>query len=156
MHKKIMFKALSVFTLVFFVMSITGAAATTATDGKVVEVTKIDQINAALKKGPVFLSFIKLTCPHCKALEPTLKQLAKEYKGKATVMSVDIKKNSKLVKNFRVGGVPYCCVIVGTNKGQYVYMQQNGKTTTVRSKAKIFDDRKIDVYEKILNYAIRK
>jgi thiol-disulfide isomerase/thioredoxin len=124
--------------------------------GTVVEVTQLDQINTALNKGPVFLSFIKLTCPHCKALAPTLKQLAIEYAGKATIMSVDIKKSPKLVNSFGVGGVPDCCVIVGTNNGKYVYMQQNGKTTTVRSKAKIFDDRSKSVYEKVLNYATRK
>jgi thiol-disulfide isomerase/thioredoxin len=156
MQKKTIFKTLSVFTLVFFVMSITGAAATTATGGKVVEVTKLDQINTALKKGPVFVSFVTKTCPHCKALAPTLKQLAKEYRGKATIISVDIKKSPGLAKYFGVRGVPDCSVIVGTNKGKYVYMQQNGKTTTVRSKARIIDDRKINVYEKVLNYAVRK
>lgn len=155
-QKKTMFKTISVFTLVFFVMSITGAAATTATGGNVVEVTKLDQINTALKKGPVFLSIISKTCPYCKALAPTLKQLAKEYSGKATIMSIDIKKSPGLVKYFGARGVPDCSVIVGTNKGNYVYMQQNGKTTTVRSKARIIDNQKINVYEKILNYAIRK
>jgi thioredoxin 1 len=124
--------------------------------GTVVEVTQLDQINTALTKGPVFLSFIKITCPHCEALAPTLKQLAIEYAGKATIMSVDIKKSPKLVNNFRVGGVSDCCVIVGNNNGKYVYMQQNGKTTTVRYNAKIYDDRSKSVYEKFLNYATRK
>ena len=156
MQKKTMFKTLSVFTLVFFVVSITGAAATTATRGNVVEVTKLDQINTALKKGPVFLSIVSKTCPYCKALAPTLKQLAKEYSGKATIMSVEIKKSPELVKYFGARGVPDCSVIVGTNNGKYVYMQQNGKTTTVRSKARIIDNQKINVYEKVLNYAIRK
>ena len=153
MQKKAMFKTLSIFTLVFFVMSMTGAAATTATGGKVVEVTKLDQINTALKKGPVFLSLVTKTCPHCKALAPTLKQLASEYKGKATIMSVDIKKSPKLAKYFGVHGVPNCSVIVGTKNGKYVYMQQNGKTTTAISKARIIGDRSRSVYEKVLNYA---
>jgi thioredoxin 1 len=156
MQKKTIFKTLSVFTLVLFVMSMSGAAATTATGGKVVEVTKLDQINTALKKGPVFLSFIKINCPHCRALVPTLKQLAKEYAGKVTIMSVDIKKSPKLAKNFGVGGVPDCCLIVGINNGKYVYMQQNGKTTTIRYKAKIYDDRCKSEYEKVLNFATKK
>ena len=58
MQKKTMFKTLSFFTLALFVMSMTGAAATTATGGKVVEVTKLNQINTALKKGPVFVSLV--------------------------------------------------------------------------------------------------
>ncbi|RPJ77230.1 MAG: thioredoxin [Alphaproteobacteria bacterium] len=119
----------------------------------VVEVTQLAQINTSLKKGPVFLSLVTKTCPHCKALAPTLKQLEKEYVGKATFLSVDIKKSPKLKAYFGVGGVPDCCVIVGTKNGKYVYMQQNGKTNTVRSKARIFDDRSKSVYEKVLNYA---
>jgi thiol:disulfide interchange protein len=55
-------KILSIFTLVFFVMSMTGAAAT-STKGKVVEVTKLDQINTALHKGPVFLRLGASWCP---------------------------------------------------------------------------------------------
>jgi len=122
----------------------------------VVEVTQLAQINAALSKGPVFLSLVTKTCPHCKALVPTLKQLEKEYAGEATFLSVDINKSPKLKAYFGVGGVPDCCVIVGTKNGKYVYMQQNGETTTVRSKARIFDDRSKSVYEKFLNYATRK
>ena len=155
-QKKIMFKILSIFTLALFVMSVTGAAATTATGGKVVVVTKLDQINTALKKGPVFLRLGTIHCPHCRALEPTLNQLAKEYTGKATIMSIDIDKSPKLAVYFGVRGVPDCSVIVGTKNGKYVYMQQNGKTTTVRSKARIIDDRSKSVYEKALNYATRK
>jgi len=102
------------------------------------------------------LSLVTKTCPHCKALVPTLKQLEKEYAGEATFLSVDINKSPKLKAYFGVGGVPDCCVIVGTKNGKYVYMQQNGETTTVRSKARIFDDRSKSVYEKFLNYATRK
>jgi len=155
-QKKIMFKILSIFTLALFVMSVTGAAATTATGGKVVVVTKLDQINTALKKGPVFLRLGTIHCPHCRALEPTLKQLAKKYTRKATIMSIDIDKSPKLAVYFGVRDVPDCSVIVGTKNGKYVYMQQNGKTTTVRSKARIIDDRSKSVYEKALNYATRK
>jgi thioredoxin 1 len=97
-----------------------------------------------------------LHCPHCRALEPTLKQLAKEYAGKATIMSVDINKSPSLAKYFGVRGVPDCSVIVSTKNGKYVYMQQNGKTTTAGSQARIIDDRSKSVYEKVLNYATRK
>jgi hypothetical protein len=56
-EKKTMFKTSSVFTLVLFVMSLSRAAIT-STGGKVIEVTKLDQINTALKKGTVFLSLV--------------------------------------------------------------------------------------------------
>ncbi|HWR25729.1 MAG TPA: hypothetical protein VN278_05775 [Methanosarcina sp.] len=52
-------------------------------------------------------------------------------------MSINIDKSPKLTKYFGVRGVPDCSVIVGTKNGKYVYMKQNGKTTTVRSQARI-------------------
>ena len=148
-------KILSIFTLVFFVLS-TGAAAATSTGSKVLEVTKLDQINTALHKGPVFLRIGASWCPHCKAFEPTLKALAKEYSGKVTFMSIDITKSPKLANYFGISVIPDCSVIVGTKNGKYVYMQQNGKTTTVRSQARIVGEKHAkSVYEKILNFAIK-
>jgi thiol-disulfide isomerase/thioredoxin len=152
--KKVFFKTFCLLTLVFFVMSITGAAATSG--GKVVEITQLGQINTALKKGPVFLRIGAQWCPHCKAFTPTLKNLAKEYSGKVTFMSLDIDKSSKLDKYFGPSVIPDCSVIVSIKNGKYIYMQQNGKTTTSRSKARIIGDHKKSVYEKILNYAIKK
>jgi thioredoxin-like negative regulator of GroEL len=72
-----MFKTLCILTLTLFVMSISGAAATAAPGGKIVEITKLDQINTALHKGPVFLRLGAAWCPNCKAFGPTLKGLAK-------------------------------------------------------------------------------
>jgi thioredoxin 1 len=134
-------------------MSITGAAATSG--GKVVEVTKLDQINKALKKGPVLLRLGATWCPMCNDLSPTLKKLAKEYSGKATIMSVDVDKSPKIADYFNVNYMPDCSVIVKIKNGKYVYMQQNGKTTTSKSKAQIIGDKKKSVYEKVLNNALK-
>ena len=145
--QKSVLKIFSIFTLVFFVISISGAAAT-PTGSKVVEVTKINQIKTALHKGPVFLKLGASWCPHCRALAPTLKQLAKEYAGKVTIISADVDKSPKLANYFRVSAIPDCSVIVSIKNGKYVYMQQNGKTTTVRSNARIIGDQKISAYKK--------
>lgn len=123
--------------------------------GSVVTVTKVSQIDSALKKGPVLLEFGATWCSYCKNLAPTLKKLATEYSGKATIMSVDVDKSSKLTDSFGVGTIPDCTVIVGTKNGKYVYMQQNGKTTTDRSKAKITGNKAKSVYEKVLNLALK-
>jgi thioredoxin-like negative regulator of GroEL len=154
--KKAMFTTLCILTLALFVMSVSGAAATTSTGGKVVEITQLGQINTALHKGPVFLRIGASWCPHCKAFEPTLKALAKEYAGKVTFLSIDITKSPKLANYFGASVIPDCSVIVGTKNGKYVYMQQNGKTTTVRSQARIVGEKHAkSVYEKILNFAIK-
>ncbi len=141
--------------LVLFVLSISGAAVAQAKGGTVVEITQLGQINAALKKGPVFLRLGAKWCPHCIAIGPTLKELAKEYAGDVTFMSADIDKSPKLAAYFGVSTIPDCSVIVSIQNGKYVYMQQNGKTTNVRSKARITRDRNKSVYEKVLNFAVK-
>ena len=123
--------------------------------GIVVTATNRSQINTALKKGPVLMKFGAEWCPYCKALDSTLKQLATEYNGKATIMSVDIDKSSKFADSFGVNDIPDTCVIVSMKNGKYVYMQQSGKTTTDISKAKIIGYEDKNVYEKVLNFALK-
>ena len=150
-----MFKTLCILILALFVMSISGAAATSSTGSKVVVVTQLSQINTALHNGPVFLRLGASWCPHCKALEPTLEALTKEYAGKATFMIIDITRSPKPASYFGVGHIPDCSVIVNIKNGKYVYMQQNGKTT-VRSQARIIGDKHPkSLYETVLNFAIK-
>jgi thiol-disulfide isomerase/thioredoxin len=154
--KQAMFKTLCILTLALFVMSISGAAATSSTGSKVVVVTQLSQINTALHKGPVFLRLGASWCPHCKAFEPTLQALAKKYAGKATFMIIDITKSPKLATYFGSSVIPDCSVVVNIKNGKYVYMQQNGKTTTVRSQARIIGEKHPkSLYETVLNFAIK-
>lgn len=159
--KKAMFKTLCILTLALFVLSMSGTAMSEAAASKVkgstvVEVTQLGQINKALKQGPVFLKLGADWCSHCKAFGPTHKELAKEYSGKATFMSVDIDRSPKLADYFGAREIPDCYVIVGIKNGKYVYMRQNGITTTDRSKAIITRDNNKNVYEKVLNFATKK
>jgi thiol-disulfide isomerase/thioredoxin len=128
---------------------------TPSSKGIVVTATNRSQINTALKKGPVLMKFGAVWCPYCTALDSTLKQLATEYKGKATIMSVDTDKSSKFADSFGVNDIPDTCVIVSMKNGKYVYMQQSGKTTTDISKAKIIGYEDKNVYEKVLNFALK-
>lgn len=70
-------------------------------------------------------------------------------------MSVDVDKSPKIADYFNVNYMPDCFVIVKIKNGKYVYMQQNGKTTTSKSKAQIIGDKKKSVYEKVLNNALK-
>jgi len=152
--KKVMFNAMCILTLALFVMSMAGAA-TTGTGSKVIEVNKLSQINTALHKGPVFLRLGATWCPHCRAFQPTLVALAKEYAGKATFMSIDITKSPKLASYFGADLIPDCSVIVSFKNGKYVYMKQNGKTTTVRSQAEILRENNPEsLYETVLNFCV--
>lgn len=121
----------------------------------VVELTQLNQINTALKKGPVFLRIGAVWCPYCQEMKPILKEMAAKYKGKATIMSADVDKSPKLVDYFGVSSLPDSCVIVGIKNGKYVYMKQNGKTTTDKSQAAIIGLQDKKVFENVLNLAIK-
>lgn len=123
--------------------------------GNFVEVTQLDQINAALGKGPVFLRLGAEWCQYCQKMKPIMQEMAKEYQGKATIMSADVDKSPKLADYFGVESIPDSCVIVSVKNGQYVYMQQNGKTTTVRSQARIIGYNNKEVFEKVINLALK-
>ena len=123
--------------------------------GAVIEVTKLAQINTSLEKGPVFLKLGAEWCGPCKEMKPILKDLALEYKGKAVMMSVDVDKSSKIADYFDVSDIPDSCVIVGIKDGKYIYIQQNGKTTTDRAKARILGLDEKEVFEKLLDLALK-
>ena len=150
MQRKIL-KIFSIFTLIFFVMSITGAAATPAAGGKVVEVTKLDKINKALKKGPVLLRLGATWCPMCNDLSPTLKKLAKEYSGKATIMSVDVDKSPKIADYFNVDYMPDCSVIYRLKMKNMFICSKMGKLQLPNLRLKLLETRK-KVYMK--NFSI--
>lgn len=171
MHKN-MVKTLGIFTLALFVLSITGAAAfsdstnykktqeiftnsnVSLTKNTVVEVTQLEQINKALKKGPVLLKIGAEWCESCQKMKPILNELATEYGGKATIMAADVDQSPKLADYFGVKSIPDFSVIVGIEKGKYIYMQQNGTVTQSRSQAKIVGLNDKKVFENVLDVTI--
>lgn len=69
---------------------------------------------------PVLVDFHAEWCGPCKAMAPTIKQLAKDYKGKARVLKVDIDKNPDLARKLSIRGVP---TLIIYKKGQIVWRQ---------------------------------
>jgi thioredoxin 1 len=124
--------------------------------GAVVEATKLEQINSSLKKGPVLLKIGAKWCDACQEMEPMLAQLAAEYGDKVTVMTVDIDKSPKLADYFGINVIPDTSVIVGIKKGEYVYMREDGNVSTDRFKARILKLEDKEVFEKTLNFALKR
>jgi len=122
----------------------------------VVEVTQLEQINTALQKGPVFLKIGAEWCEPCQEMKPILKDLATEYSGKATIMSVDVDKSPKLIDYFGVGSVPDSSVIVGIENDEYIYMQEDGKVSKDRFQARILGLRDEKELKKSMDLALRK
>jgi hypothetical protein len=89
-------------------------------------------------------------------LKPIINELAAEYNGEATIMSIDVDKSPTLTDYFGVSSLPDSCVIVGTENGKYACMQENGKTSTDRSQARIVGFNEKQVYEKVLDLSLQK
>lgn len=124
--------------------------------GAVVEVTQLEQIDASLQNGPVLVKIGAKWCTPCQELKPILNELATEYDGKATIMSADADQSPKLADYFGVSSIPDSYVIMSIENGEYIYMQEDGKVTKDRFKARILGFRDKAVFENILDFAIKK
>ena len=128
----------------------------TKNESSVVELTHLDQINSSLQKGPVLLKIGAEWCEECQNLKPILAQIAADYKGRVTVMSMDIDNSPELADYFGIYVIPDTSVIVGLENGNYIYMQEDGSVSTDRSKAKILKIEGKEVYENVLDLALKK
>jgi thioredoxin 1 len=124
--------------------------------GTVVEVTQLEQINTALQKGPVLLKIGAEWCGPCQEMKPILNDLATEYAGKATIMSVDVDRSPKLIDYFGVGSVPDSSVIVGIENNEYIYMLEDGKVSKDRFQARILGLRDEQELKNSLDLALQK
>lgn len=122
----------------------------------VVEVTQLEQINASLQKGPILVKMGAEWCGPCQEMKSILKELAIEYEGKATIMSVDVDRSPKLADYFVVNSISDSSVIVGIDNGEYVYMQEDGSVTKDRFKARILGAMDKQVFVKVLDLALQR
>ena len=78
---------------------------------------------------PVLVEFGAVWCHPCKALEPILKALAKEWEGKVRLLSVDVDQSVNLTTTYGVMSVPTVFLFV---KGQPVE-----RTTGLQSRERL-------------------
>jgi thioredoxin 1 len=62
-------------------------------------------------KKPVLVDFWAIWCAPCRMLDPTIKKLEKEYKGKVSFIKVDVDRHRQIAAYFRVQGIPAVYII---------------------------------------------
>lgn len=62
---------------------------------------------------PVLVDFYADWCGPCRALHPTLEELAAEYAGRVKIVQVNVDENGDLASRYNVRGIPALFVIKG-------------------------------------------
>jgi thioredoxin 1 len=83
-------------------------------------------------KETILVDFYAEWCSPCKMLESSIKELKEEYNGKIKVCKADIEKNSNIIKDLDITGVPFVVIF---KEGKVV-----NKRIGLRSKKEIKKD----------------
>lgn len=69
----------------------------------------------------VLVDFYAPWCGPCKKMEPLLAEMSTQFKGKATIVRIDIDQNKSLAKQLRIDEIPFFKLYVnGEEKGNYI------------------------------------
>jgi thioredoxin 1 len=80
--------------------------------GKTIEANQNNWQSDVLESSvPVLVDFWAEWCGPCRAIIPTLDQLAEEYDGKLKVAKVNVDQNRDLAQQFGVRSIPFLLII---------------------------------------------
>ena len=69
----------------------------------------------------VLIDFYAPWCGPCKKMEPLLEAVTNDYKGKATIIRINIDESKSIAQHYRIDEIPYFKVFVaGKEKGNYI------------------------------------
>ena len=87
--------------------------------GKVAEVNTLDEFNSALALHkdntnlPIVVDFFSHSCGPCKMIAPSYRKFAKEFKGRAVFLKVDVNRNRQTSQQQRIRAMPTFQFFVG-------------------------------------------
>ena len=120
-----------------------------------IRVTNIQQINETLENKPVLIEFGTEWCTYCDEQRPIIEEVAREYKSKAEVMYVNVDMTPDIARRFNIRSIPDSVIVVDINNNrEYVYMTENGDTTTQREKARFIGLTQKQKLTKTLEFAV--
>ena len=82
------------------------------------------------RKGVVLIDFNAIGSTPCKMQLPIIKQLIKQYYGKATVIIIDVDNNKELATSFRITSIPTLIVLKNGREAHRFVGLQSIKTLT--------------------------
>ena len=62
---------------------------------------------------PVLVDFWGEACPPCKALAPTVEQVAQQYEGRAKVVKMSVDDNNRVPTRYGIRGIPTLIMFKG-------------------------------------------
>ena len=81
-----------------------------------------DELKKALSSGkPLLVDFGANSCLPCRQLRPILKEIGKEYAGKAEILVLDVYKYQNLANEYKIKVIP--TLVFFDNKGKEVFRQ---------------------------------
>ncbi|MBM4341197.1 MAG: hypothetical protein FJ110_16835 [Deltaproteobacteria bacterium] len=81
-----------------------------------------EEMKKALASGkPILIDFGANSCLPCRQLRPILKEVAKDFSGKAEILVIDVYKYQKLATEYKIQALP--TLVFFDNKGKEVFRQ---------------------------------
>ena len=81
--------------------------------------TEEDFKKALLSGKPVLVDFGANSCIPCRQMRPILKEVGKEYAGKASVLVIDVYKYQRLAREYKIRLIPTLIFFDSKGKGSF-------------------------------------
>ncbi|MBP1907968.1 thioredoxin family protein [Methanolobus bombayensis] len=133
---KLILPVIIVISVLFIVAGMIGDNKEAMENSAVIEITGAQELDDLVAQGPVLVEIGAEWCPACTAQKPIMADISLEYEGKASVVYLNTDKAGTLAASFNVYSIPDSFIIVENSENGYIYMGDDGQTTTDRISAR--------------------